>query len=249
MAWLSHEGGLESAAAFLVLDALAELAAPGARSQEARRLAERLAFERKLREALRNSGIMGDRAWKGTALAKVLAGTEGVATAKKAGKAPAARVGGKDAQKSVPESSGRGLLAIFASLGDDEEMQGLVGVNVWEGTSWFNKESFDELLDFAALATVIRGGVVRKAMKAGRAAARAALLSAKAELGERGNEIGEELRALRRAEVDSGYRLDEFERALRQGESSAQPAVKAPTKAKPGAQKKPSGKTAADGGS
>jgi len=217
VAWLGREGGLETAAAFLVLDALAELSVAGALSEEetggsaaleARRLAERLALERKLRETLRHAGLAGDRAWRGTALGKIIAGSEAPGPVRGAAGISKARAG---------------FARLFTMMETDEELRGLLGVNVWDGSTWFNRESFEEFLDFAALATLLRGGSELAA--AGRVAAsragtpktsakaRAAgdpLLAAREELARRETELAGDFDVVRTAEGASGYRLDRF---------------------------------------
>jgi glycosidase len=142
--WLDREGGPESALSFLVLDSLSELVREGTRGPQdlaarARRLAERLALERKLREAERGAGVPGHQAWRGTWLAMVLSGSP-LATG---------------AQSGSPSS--HSLQTLFSKLETAEEIRNVLSVNVWDGTAWFNREAFDEFLSFAALAAYARG--------------------------------------------------------------------------------------------
>ncbi|HUX36325.1 MAG TPA: alpha-amylase family glycosyl hydrolase [Rectinemataceae bacterium] len=167
--WLDREGGIESAAAFLVLEALAELSPGLEKERAARRLAEKLALGRKLREAIQLSGVSGHEAWHGMSLALLFAGS------------PA-----------WDEPSASGLLPLLASLDRDDELRNFLGVNVWDGTTWFKREAFDAFLCFASVANLVRGGAPLD---------RVAVLKA-------------EIATARGAEVASAYRLEGFLAAM-----------------------------------
>ena len=189
-AWLGREGGLEAMAAFLVLEALTELVHGDERERGARRLAEKLAIARKLREALQQSGVPGHEAWHGMHLALIFAGSPAWES---------------------PTSSG--LLELLATLDTEDELRNFFGVNVWDGTTWFKRESIDDFLAFGSLAALIRGGAgaAKKATigkKAGSLPGTAALPSPRRLV------LEAELVAARGAETASGYRLEGFLAAI-----------------------------------
>jgi hypothetical protein len=99
---------------------------------------ERYCLDRKLREALREAGMHGDEAFRGMAFAKALL----------------PRLGGRRAPPSggEPRETLRDLSARLVSEGSaDEELRSLLGVNVFDGVTWFNKERFEEAAALAAL--------------------------------------------------------------------------------------------------
>ena len=187
-AWLDREGGIESAAAFLVLEAMCELTPGEDGARSGRRLAERLAIARKLRETLQLAGVSGHASWHGMSLALLYAGV------------PA-----------WPSKGSSGLLDFLATLDRDDELRNHVGVNVWDGTTWFKREAFDEVLYFGVTAALVRGGP----SKAG-SSVRVAV-------------VEEELAAARGAALASGYRLEGLLAAI--GLSVAREAGKGAAKA------------------
>ena len=139
---LAAPGRAELAFCYAVLDGLAPLCGAGAAwkdsdaAEGARRLVDRFCFDRKLRETLRDSGMRGDEAYKGIALAKALL----------------PRLG---AVLSVdPEP-----LAFLAGAAPDDELRALLSVNVFEGTTWIGKERLEE----AAAAGALFGAVCGRA--------------------------------------------------------------------------------------
>jgi hypothetical protein len=53
-------------------------------------------------------------------------------------------------------------IMIAAAIATDDEARSLLGVNVWEGTTWFNAESYRLASVLAAAASVATGAVVPK---------------------------------------------------------------------------------------
>jgi hypothetical protein len=119
---LGEAGKSELALCFALLDGLkalcsadvADLADP---ALGARRIVERYCFDRKLREALRGSGMHGDEAYRGVGFVKALLPRIGKA-------ADPARV--------------------IEEFADNEELRSLLGFNLFNGVTWFNKERFEE---------------------------------------------------------------------------------------------------------
>jgi len=186
--WLEREGGIESMAAFLVLEALAELApvaGPGgeAGSKSGRRLAEKLAIARKLREALQLAGVSGHAAWHGMTLALIFSGSP-------AWESPSAS----------------GLLPLLASLDCDDELRNFFGVNVWEGNTWFKREAFDDFLCFGTTSALVREKAASGSMKPATRARAKSSSQAKARL----DVLESEAATMRSAESASTYRLDSF---------------------------------------
>jgi len=212
-AWLGRAGGLESMAAFLVIEALTELVEGSERERGARRLAEKLAIARKLREALQQSGVPGHEAWHGMHLALIFAGSPAWASA-----------------------TSSGLLELLATLDMDDELRNFFGVNVWDGTTWFKRESMDDFLAFGTLAALVRGG----AGAGGKAPIRKkaeALPQTEATPASRRPVLEADLASARGAEAASGYRLEGFLAAIALGLPKKKPS-RSPETARGGAVKK-----------
>jgi glycosidase len=134
---LDAELGLSGAPAlalcYAVLDGLKPLCASGKgidadASEGARRILDRYYLDRKLREALRATGMHGDEAYKAIGLAKALLpklGNEG---------------------EGSPDPA-----ALLAEFSQDEELRAILGFNVFGGVTWFNKERFEEAARRSAL--------------------------------------------------------------------------------------------------
>jgi hypothetical protein len=187
---LEEPGAVELLGAYLILDGLKGLVGKAAAGEEARRLSERLCLSRKLREALRAPGIQGDLAYRGLALAE--AALEKGEAAKKAA----------DKARKAKESEALAILRLL--LSSDEEIRGLIGVNVFEGVEWFNKELFEETCDFGLLDAALLLETTKK--DATRKERREALLRATAFAQELGS-----------AEAASGFRLEALLEALEGG--------------------------------
>ncbi len=130
---LAAPGRAELALCHAVADGLVALcAAAGPDAPEsARRVVERYCLDRKLREALREAGVHGDEAHRGVALSKALL----------------PRLAGAGPGEPGPGAAAR----VVAAGAGDEELRGLVGVNLFDGVTWFNKERFEEAASLAAL--------------------------------------------------------------------------------------------------
>ncbi|MEI6876922.1 MAG: hypothetical protein WCL50_17545, partial [Spirochaetota bacterium] len=165
--------------------AAGSLAAGAGHSEAARRLIDRYCLDRKLREALRGSGMHGDEAYKGIALAKAL--LPRLADASLAGTKP-------DPAK------------VVADFEAEEELRALLGFNIFDGVTWFNKERMEEVLGLGALfGTMSRG--VREGERAGASvvvegALDPALSSARCVL------------TIMKACAEAGYRMDGLKTAL-----------------------------------
>ena len=153
---------LEAAAALVLFGSLRVLLGPGARGEDARALVDRWCLDRKLREALQASGVPGDEAWR-------LANAAKTACALSPAKPDAA--------------------ALWNAWTTDEDGQRILGVNTWDGVSWFRKEGMDLATVSAALALIFAPGAPGDYPVRAAAAKRVHA-------------------ALRKAEAASGYRMD-----------------------------------------
>jgi hypothetical protein len=127
---------------FAVLDGLKSLCSakplvgPDA-AEGARKVIDRYCLDRKLREALRAIGVQGDEAYRAMTLAKAFLPRVATAAEIEADPDPA---------------------AIVSACAKDEELRAQLGVNVFNGVTWFNKERFEEAVRRGALfGTLLRG--------------------------------------------------------------------------------------------
>jgi glycosidase len=146
-------------------------------SEGARRIVDRYCLDRKLREALRGSGMHGDESYKGIAIAKAL-----LPRLQNAGSEP-------------------NPAAIVANFEAEEELRALLGFNLFDGVTWFNKERFDEMARLAALFASVSPGADGRDSDAEEIQARA-LKQARCAL------------SLIEAGAEAGYRLDGLDAAL-----------------------------------
>jgi hypothetical protein len=137
---LAVPGAIELSLAYALLDGIKALC--GARgeaaraapekarcaSEGARRIVDRYCFDRKLREALRDAGMPGDEAHRGVSLAKAFL----------------AKLGNADPGEIEPS-------AVVSWAADDEELRAILGVNLFGGVTWFNKERFEDAAKRGAL--------------------------------------------------------------------------------------------------
>jgi hypothetical protein len=214
IAMLRKPWGAETAAAWAVLEGLVALAGRTRPGAAARRIEERIFLERKLRETLRAIGMPGDEAWRALSFASTFLARSGELEAIMA------------ASGEGQASRARRVQALFV---DDEELRHKLGVNLFEGIEWFRKEGFGEALEAGAKAAVLSGLVkaqapapapaiapvardadagAKPAPAAGLPKADTALILARIKA------VEGIVAALREAELASGYRLDEFRRAL-----------------------------------
>jgi glycosidase len=130
---LALPGSGEIALCYALLDGLKPLCGAGAAvdadaAEGARRIVDRYCLDRKLREALRGSGMHGDDAYKGLAIAKALLPRLGLFG---------------EAEPGLPR--------IVASASADEELRALLGANLFGGVTWINKERFEDAAAYGAL--------------------------------------------------------------------------------------------------
>jgi len=130
---LALPGAIELSLAYALLDGIKALCgasgdASRAAPEGARRIVDRYCFDRKLREALRDAGMPGDEAYKGMALAKAFL----------------PKLGNVDPGEF-------GLAPVVSWATDDEELRAILGVNLFGGVTWFNKERFEEAAKRGAL--------------------------------------------------------------------------------------------------
>ena len=211
LAALRKPWAAEVAAAYLVLDGFAAFATSAVAGEDyaeigaarttsgeaARRVAERFFLERKLREALRAEGMPGDKAWRSLSLVAAFLDCthelHGVL------------------DQSVPRGPAARAAAVRRIFAEDEEMRHRLGVNVFEGVEWFNKESFEEVLETGMVVAVLSMQTLPpaagKAAAPGTAAARHALAQCL-------RDADETARVLSEAELASGYRMDAFRREI-----------------------------------
>jgi hypothetical protein len=209
---LSAPGKAQIALCFAVMDGLKELCRipepedRGARrdddmAEAARRMVDRYCLDRKFREALRESGMGGDEAFHSIAVAKTLL----------------ARLGEGGGAETPPREAAAEFLARGES---DEEMRSLLGVNLFDGVTWFNKERFEEAARLGALlgtmlrnASLLRSSLSpRPSSKVGSAQKpRLDLLSARCAL------------SFIDAASEAGYRLDGLKAALAREETGVAP--------------------------
>jgi hypothetical protein len=121
------------------------------------------------------------------------------------------------------------LAEIVANLEDEEELRALLGFNLFDGVTWFNKERFDETALLAAIFSSVSRGTGGRDTDAPDVKARA-LVQARCAL------------SLIEAAAEAGYRLDGLKTELMA--ISANVPGSAEVKAKPAsAKKKPAKKT------
>ena len=176
---LAEPGRAETMICFIVLDALRSLTGSRASGEEARRLSDRLCLDRKLREALRAAGIHGDQAFHGMVLAKVFLARSGPVSA-------------------PPRGPGASIGDFLGDLEADEELRSVIGVNLFDGATWFNKERFEEAVRFASLVHALTPGPEGEDAEGAEAAA----VAARAGRSERSALLH------LAAAGESGYRLD-----------------------------------------
>jgi glycosidase len=195
--------GAEKAAACLVLEGLVALAGRTSPGEAARRIIERAFLERKLREAMRAAGVPGDETYRSVALTVTFLARSGELALALDGsrtQGPAARA-----------------CEIEALLEGDEDFRHKLGVNLFDGVEWFNKEAFEEALDMGTLVSFFTAGLEpgggpgakARAGEGFTAAERAALVLRV----ERADAIAD---IFRLAEIASGFRLGELGRLMRE---------------------------------
>jgi glycosidase len=196
------------AAGYGILALLRPVIGAGASGADAAALAARWQLDRKLREAFGALGIPGDEACRVTEIMKaVLART-----------APVSRTAYRK-----PFSAKALVLENY----DAEDFRRILGVNLFDDAVWFNKEAFDETLFYAPFFLIPEGaGAFTEAgpPEAGEGSAETAKTGAAEDTDAdpaswvlRIKTIAAAAETFRRAEAESGYRLDKLLEALPDG--------------------------------
>ncbi|HAE21977.1 MAG TPA: hypothetical protein DCG47_06595, partial [Spirochaetaceae bacterium] len=144
---LSVEGALEGMACVSALLCLPPLLNGGGSYEDLHALVDRWCLDRKLREAMQAAGAHGDCAWRAAAFAK--------AALLLLERMPL--LGGKAAKAPIA-----GLGAFVEESFKDEEVSRLLGVNVWDGVTWFNAERFSLAQAMAAGIAYLEAGDAAK---------------------------------------------------------------------------------------
>ena len=141
-------------AAFLYGAALFELSGSilgsGVAGADAAALSEHWGLDRKFREACEANGIDGSKAYRVIEIAKAVLRRV----------VPAA-----DGFKPVWQKAGKAVSAASCVIESYEadDFKRILGLNVWDGAVWFNKESFGEALFFAAVFSLQYAGAAKVA--------------------------------------------------------------------------------------
>jgi hypothetical protein len=191
--------------AYGVLSLLRNILGAGASGPDAKALGDHWALDRKLRELFAPWGVGGDEASRVLDIMKAFLARTG----------PEHAAGAAPKQKSVKADTRNAVAMQDLSPGEKlildnyhaEDFRKLLGVNVFDGVVWFNKESFEEALFYAPLFAALESdaalaGLVRPAKKA------------PAEWLDRVAGIAELAQAFAEAEEKAGYQLDELLAAL-----------------------------------
>jgi hypothetical protein len=151
-------------------------------------------LDRKLREILCRLGLDGESAWHAVEIMKAVlsrGGKRRELTAQAVVAKPVAARPDKDAPdvKAAEKRSAQDLVRqIILDNYDDDDFRRILGINVFDDVTWFNKEAFEQVLHY---------GSVYAAMENGDAAL-----------------IKDAAAELQKAEKRSGYRLDALVEAL-----------------------------------
>ncbi|MDR3325490.1 MAG: alpha-amylase [Spirochaetaceae bacterium] len=129
--------------AYAVFQLLGAVVGQGATGADAASLAEHWHLDRKFREAAEANGVDGGKAYRVVEIAKAALRRVNLANVSSA----------SESFKAVWQKSGAQVTASSIILENTEcdDFKRILGVNVWEGTTWFNKESFGEALFFGAV--------------------------------------------------------------------------------------------------
>jgi hypothetical protein len=181
----------------------------GASGLEARALGDHWALDRKLREFLGAQGIGDEEARRSLEIMRaLLARTSPGESPDSAGKQGAVAALKPPA---APELSPAEKLILDNY--HEEDFRRLLGVNVFDGVVWFNKEAFEETLFYASLFTAMESEAALQGLPhKGRAGTKAegAWLDRVAKIAELAD-------AFAAAEQASAYRLDGLLKALETG--------------------------------
>lgn len=126
------------AAAFVVLDSLRNILSELSGGIDTVGLINHWCLDRKAREALEDCGMRGDAAYHAMSLIKTLISFDDMPVA-----------------ENNPSLYAFDIISHYTK---DESIRALIGLNVWDGVTWFNKERFDEFVQFACLFRCLRQG-------------------------------------------------------------------------------------------
>jgi hypothetical protein len=202
--------------AYGALSLLRSILGAGAPGAEAKALGDHWALDRKLRELFGAYEVSGDEA------NRVLEIMKAVLTRTSPGSAASKQ---KTAVTSPPIIAVQDLSPAEKLVLDNyhaEDFRKLLGVNIFEGVIWFNKESFEETLFYAPLFAALESAEV---LAPGAAPT--------AEWLDRIAGIADIAEAFAEAEGKSGYQLDELLRALGTGDSGTSDPRNLRSQAKP----------------
>jgi glycosidase len=168
-------------------------------------LAANLSFEhwdldRKLKEQFRIFGANDDEVWRLGEICKAVLRRTGADN-------PAAISDTVVNKKSAAFDAGRFAASLFINNHSREDFRRLIGVNVFNDVTWFNKEAFESALFYGKLFFVLEADSAFTRPCPDRVA-----------------RIAEVTEAMKKAEIDSGYRLDNFIQLL-SGDEAPQAAM------------------------
>jgi glycosidase len=217
------------AAGYGILVLLRPVIGAGASGADAAALAAHWQLDRKLRQAFGALGIPGDEAWRVTEIMKaVLARTAPVSPA--AGRKPFS------------------AKALVLENYEEDDFRRVLGINLFDDVTWFNKESFDEALFYAPFFLIPEGedafaeaGLPKAAKGSGETPKPGVPKDREAGLASwaaRIKTIAVAAETFRQAGAESGYRFDKFMEALPEGASAVKPRKTAAGKPVSGSKKK-----------
>jgi hypothetical protein len=107
-------------------------------------------LDRKLRETLNRMGTDGGTAWNAVEIMKTIlarAGAGESASKEKAAEKPAAKKTARDIAQTI-------ILENYSAA----DFRGILGINVFDDVTWFNKEAFDRAMLFAPIFAALECG-------------------------------------------------------------------------------------------
>ncbi len=128
----AHPGAREALACFASLVSISALLGEPVSGRDARAVVDHWCLDRKLREAMQTVHVHGDDAWHATNLAKAML-----------------------ARLDPQALDGWSILELAASIPADPEWARLLGLNLWDGVTWFNAEAFRTTATFTAAASLV----------------------------------------------------------------------------------------------
>jgi glycosidase len=189
-------------------------------------LAANLAFEhwdldRKLKEQFRIFGANDDEVWRLGEICKAVLRRTGADNATNVGAVISDTIVNK---KTSAFDAGRFAASLFINNHSRDDFRRLIGVNIFNDVTWFNKEAFESALFYGKLFFVLETDSAYPHPCTERTRP------------ERTARIAEVTEAMKNAEIDCGYRLDNFIQLL-SGEEPKKSAVRGSQAKKPAAAK------------